>query len=161
MLALAVVKCQSSEVGSIGVNDDGVVFVADDELGAVLYEPRRVTLPDGTTIAHESQGGTLSSVAAIDHGEFFLEIAYLGDGPVGGELVMTASVPGRQVASYVHLGDLWADDVPEHVPESWPAAVDLAIGLLGPEALPVVGGNVITKDDVEQFHQRLLGVLYA
>jgi hypothetical protein len=148
-------------VGSIGVNDDGVVFIADDDLGTVLYEPRLVTLPDGTTIAHESRGGTLSSVAAIDHGEFFLEIAYLGDGPGGGELVMTASVPGRPVVSYVYLGDLWADEVPESVPESWPAAVDLAIGLLGPEALPVAGGAVITKDEVEAFHQRLLGVLYA
>jgi hypothetical protein len=148
-------------VGSIGVNDDGVAFVADAEHGTVLYEPRRVTLPDGTTIEHESQGGTLSAVAAVEHGEFFLEIAYLGDGPVGGELVMTVSVPSRPVASHVYLGDLWADEVPTRVPESWPAAVDLAIGLLGPEALPVAGGNVITKDDVEAFHQQLLGVLHA
>ena len=143
------------------MNDDGVVFVADAEHGTVLYEPRRVTLPDGTTIEHESQGGTLSSVAAIDHGEFFLEIAYLGDGPLGGELVMTVSVPTQAVASYVYLGELWADEIPSEVPASWPAAVDLAIGLLGPEALPVANRAVVTKDDVEEFHQRLLGVLYA
>jgi len=131
--------------GSIEVSDDGQVLV---------YTPYAVTAPDGTTIAHESRGGQMVSAWATSVGEAFVEVAHLGDGPEGGELVMTVTRPGHSPA--VALGRLVTDDVPATVPESWPAAVDLALGL-------IVDGTLDSgsKDDVEAFHQRLLGVWFG
>ncbi len=136
----------------MSVREDGSIEVSD--AGQVLvYTPYRVTAPDGSTIAHESRGGQMASVWATSVGETFVEICYLGDGPEGGELVMVATRPGH--SPDVALGNLVTDDVPDTVAESWPAAVDLAIGLVVDETL-----DSGTKDDVEAFHQRLLGVWF-
>ncbi|MEJ7636249.1 hypothetical protein [Aeromicrobium sp.] len=128
---------------------------------SLTFRPRLVTLDDGTTIAHESQGGAMSAAWAIDLGDgVFVEIAHLGDGPVGGELVMTVTnIDPDGTQRHVAIGDLWADELPEHVPTSWPVAVDLALGLLDGEAQVI--GPGITKDDIETLHQRLLGALHG
>ncbi len=120
-----------------------------------------MTLDDGTTVAHESQGGEMSSVWAADlGGDWFVEVAHLGDGPVGGELVMTVTHIGLdETVRYVTIGDLWADDLPARVAPSWPVAVDLALGLMEGE-VQILGPD-ITKDDVETLHQRLLGALHG
>lgn len=144
----------------IQTNDDGTIVVEGAER-TLTYTPRLVTLDDGTTVAHESQGGEMSSVWATDlGGDWFVEVAHLGDGPVGGELVMTATHIGLdETVRYVTIGDLWADELPSDVPPSWPVAVDLALGLM--EGDVHVVGSDITKDDVETLHQRLLGALHG
>ncbi|WP_157413064.1 hypothetical protein [Aeromicrobium sp. Root236] len=144
----------------IQTNDDGTIMVEGAER-TLTYAPRLVTLDDGTTVAHESQGGEMTSVWAADlGGDWFVEVAHLGDGPVGGELVMTATHIGLdETVRYVTIGDLWADELPSVVPPSWPVAVDLALGLMEGE-VHVVGAD-ITKDDVETLHQRLLGALHG
>lgn len=128
---------------------------------SLTYTPRLVTLDDGTAVAHESQGGEMSSVWAVDlGGNFFVEVAHLGDGPVGGELVMTVTYIGiDETLRYVAIGDLWADELPAHVPPSWPAAVDLALGLMDGDVHLI--GTDATKDDIETLHQRLLGALHG
>lgn len=144
----------------IQTNDDGTIVVAGSER-SLTFAPRLITLDDGTTVAHESQGGEMSSVWATDlGGDWFVEVAHLGDGPVGGELVMTVTHIGMdETARYVTIGDLWAGDLPAHVPPSWPVAVDLALGLM--EGNVQILGPGITKDDVETLHQRLLGALHG
>jgi hypothetical protein len=147
-------------VRGIQTNDDGAIVVEGTER-SLTYTPRLVTLDDGTTVAHESQGGDMSSVWATDlGGGWFVEVAHLGDGPVGGELVMTVTFIGLdETLRYVAIGDLWADELPSHVPPSWPVAVDLALGLM--EGKVEILGAGITKDDVEALHQRLLGELHG
>ncbi|WP_159541027.1 hypothetical protein [Aeromicrobium sp. 9AM] len=144
----------------IRTNDDGAIVVEGTER-SLTYTPRLVTLDDGTTVAHESQGGEMSSVWAADlGGGWFVEVAHLGDGPVGGELVMTATFIGLdETVRYVAIGDLWADELPANVPPSWPVAVDLALGLM--EGQVQILGADVTKDDVETLHQRLLGALHG
>ncbi|WP_332667287.1 hypothetical protein [Aeromicrobium sp.] len=144
----------------IQTNDDGSIVVEGAER-SLTYTPRLITLDDGTTIAHESQGGELSSVWALDlGGDWFVEVAHLGDGPVGGELVMTVTHIGLdETLRHVAIGDLWAADLPSDVPPSWPVAVDLALGLMEGQ-VHILGGD-ITKDDVETLHQRLLGALHG
>ena len=144
----------------IQTNDDGTIVVAGADR-TLTYAPRLVTLDDGMTVAHESQGGEMSSVWATDlGGDWFVEVAHLGDGPVGGELVMTATHIGLdETVRYVTIGDLWADELPADVPPSWPVAVDLALGLMEGD-VHVIGAD-ITKDDVETLHQRLLGALHG
>jgi hypothetical protein len=128
---------------------------------SLTYTPRLVTLDDGTTVAHDSQGGQMSSVWAADLGSnLFVEVAHLGDGPVGGELVMTVTHIGLdQTRRFVALGDLWAAELPATVPPSWPVAVDLALGLLEGDVRLL--GTDATKADVETLHQRLLEVLHG
>lgn len=135
--------------------------IVDGGERSLTYTPRLVTLDDGTKIAHESQGGEMSSVWAADlGGNFFVEVAHLGDGPVGGELVMTVTYIGiDETLRYVAIGDLWADELPAEVPLSWPVAVDLALGLMDGDVRLI--GTDITKDDVETLHQRLLGALHG
>ena len=91
-----------------GIRDtgDGTVVVEGTER-TLVYTPRLVTLDDGTTVAHESRGGDMSSVWAVDlGGDFFAEVAHLGDGPVGGELVMTVTWIGReQTLRHVAIGE--------------------------------------------------------
>ncbi|AXT84533.1 hypothetical protein C6I20_04520 [Aeromicrobium sp. A1-2] len=128
---------------------------------SLTFTAYEVRLADGTTIAHESRGGDMSSVWATDlGGDWFVEVAHLGDGPAGGELVMTVSHIGLdQTRRWVTIGALWADELPAHVAPSWPVAVDLALGLMegSPEILPAA----VSKDDVEALHQRLLGALHG
>ena len=144
----------------IQTNDDGDIVVEGTER-SLTYAPRLVTLDDGTTVAHESQGGEMSAVWATDlGGGWFVEVAHLGDGPVGGELVMTVTWIGLdETVRYVAIGDLWADELPPQVPPSWPVAVDLALGLM--DGKVQILGPDITKDDVETLHQRLLGALHG
>ncbi|MBD8605736.1 hypothetical protein IFT73_02610 [Aeromicrobium sp. CFBP 8757] len=152
----------------ISETPDGHVIVTGGER-SLTYAPRRVTVDDGTVVAHESQGGEMSSVWAADlGGPFFVEVAHLGDGPVGGELVMTVTHIGPdETRRFVALGDLWAADLPAAAARGWAvwaAAVDLALGLLdGDVALLGTGvdGAPLTKDDVEDLHQRLLGALHG
>jgi len=140
-------------VSEVAVRADGAIEVVDgDEV--LVYTPYEVTAPDGTRIAHESRGGTMASVWATTLGETFVEVSHLGDGPRGGELVMVVTRPGH--SPDVALGALVTDEVPSTVPESWPAAVDLAIGLIVTDTL-----DSGSKDDVEAFHQRLLGVWFG
>ncbi len=135
------------------VRDDGAIEVVDGE-EVLVYTPYAVTAPDGTTIAHESRGGSMVSVWATSVGEAFVEVSHLGHGPEGGELVMVVTRPGH--TPEVALGALVTDDVPETVAESWPPAVDLAVGLIVTDTL-----DSGTKDDVEAFHQRLLSVWFG
>jgi hypothetical protein len=151
----------------VGIKDsgDGTVIVEGADR-TLVYTPRQVTLDDGTTIAHESQGGDMASVWAADlGGDFFAEVAHLGDGPIGGELVMTVTYIGLdETLRYVAIGDLWADELPDHVPASWPVAVDLALGLLDGDVRLIGTPRVdppLTKGDVETLHQRLLGALHG
>ena len=144
----------------IKTNADGAIVVEGAER-SLTFTARLVTLDDGTTVAHESQGGEMASVWATDlGGDWFAEVAHLGDGPVGGELVMTVTHIGLDATTrYVAIGDLWADELPSQVPPSWPVAVDLALGLM--DGKVTVLGPDITKDDVETLHQRLLGALHG
>jgi hypothetical protein len=156
-LALAVVKCQSTEMEGIvpGIDPDGDAVVVSGRERTLTYRPRIVTLSDGTTLEHESRGGALSSVWAADLGDRYVEVVHLGDGPHGGELVLV--VPD---ADTVVLGDLAGDDASGATPE-WAGAVDLAIGLTRPDSRILTSGGAITREDLEEFHQRLLGVLYG
>ena len=130
---------------------DAVLVTGDDR--RLTYRPRLVTLSDGTRIEHESLGGSLSSVWATDLGERYVEVVHLGPGPEGGELVLV--VPDADV---VVLGDL-AGGEPTGATAEWAAALDLAIGLTRPTTQILTSHGTITRDDLEDFHQRLLGVL--
>lgn len=132
---------------------DGAIEVVDGDR-VLVYTPYEVTAPDGSTVSHESRGGTMASVWSTEVGDAFVELSHLGDGPQGGELVMVVTRPGH--SPEVALGALVTDDVPATVPESWPAAVDLAIGLIVDTTL-----DSGSKDDVEAYHQRLLGVWFG
>jgi hypothetical protein len=147
-------------MGGVGVNGDAIVV--DGDGSELRYTPRLVQ-HDGVDVAHESRGGSLSAVWVGQVGDYFVEVAHLGDGPEGGELVMTVTAPELPgVRPMVALGDLFQRETPTVVNPSWPAAVDHALGLLTNETIIVsLDGEPITKDDVEAFHQRLLGVLYA
>lgn len=153
MLALSTVKCQSTGVEGIEVEGDAVVVRGTER--TLTYRPRAVEISDGTTLEHESRGGSLSSVWAGDLGDRYVEVVHLGHGPHGGELVLV--VPGADV---VALGDLAGDD-PSGATADWAAAVDLAIGLARPETHVLTSSGPMTRDDLEAFHQRLLGVLHG
>ncbi|RLV56612.1 hypothetical protein D9V41_05960 [Aeromicrobium phragmitis] len=134
------------------VRDDGAIAVSSQD-ETLLYTPYRVTAPDGSVIAHESRGGSLAGAWATQLGTAFVEIAFLGDGPEGGELAMVVTEDGT---TQVALGALVTDDVPADVPPSWPAAIDLALGLIADTTL-----DAGSKDDVERFHQRLLEIVHG
>ena len=133
---------------------DGSVTVTGTDR-TLTYTPRSVELSDGTSIAHESRGGTLSSVWAGDLGDRYVEVVHLGDGPEGGELVLV--VPSDDV---VALGDLVGDD-PSGATPQWAAAIDLALGLMTADTHVQTTGGPVSRDEVEDFHQRLLGVLHG
>lgn len=113
-----------------------------------------MTLSDGTAIAHESQGGELSSVWATDLGDCYVEVVYVGDGPVGGELVVV--VPADDV---VIVGDLYPGDSMDDVPPAWPGSVDLAMGLTTVTTTIITSVGEITRDEFDASHQRLLGAV--
>ncbi|WP_293784507.1 hypothetical protein [uncultured Aeromicrobium sp.] len=134
------------------VRDDGAIVVsAAGE--TLLYTPYRVTAADGSVIAHESRGGSLAGAWATQLGTAFVEVSFLGHGPEGGELVMVVT---DGTDTHVALGALVTDHVPAEVPPSWPAAVDLALGLIINTTL-----DSGSKDEVERFHQRLLEVVHG
>lgn len=146
-------------MGAIG--SEGEVVSVTGASRTLTYRPRRVTLSDGTFLMHESRGGTLSSVWAADLGDLFVEVVHLGHGPVGGELVLV--VPDGDV---VALGDLVpalgpGDGPLPPVRPSWPQAVDLAVGLTRPASRILTSSGEITREDLEAFHQTLLGALHG
>lgn len=143
----------AGRVTDVLAKNDGSVWVIDggERLG---YFGREVIAPDGSTIKHESLGGSLVSVWAAGVGDAFVEISHLGDGPEGGELVMV--VTPADGTPMVALGGLVTETIPEDVPPSWPEAIDLALGLIVDTTL-----DSGPKDDIDAFHQRLLGVLFG
>lgn len=164
-MALESRKCQSNEVDQFDdVALDTAVTIKDDAIrvtdggASLVFTPFAVTAPDGTVVAHESRGGTLSSAWAGTVGRLYVEVSHVGPGATGGELLMVVTDPASG-DTRVALGDL-VTDIPEGLaPETvfaWAASVDLALGLLTGDTL-----DSGTKDDVEAFHQRLLGVLHA
>jgi len=132
---------------------DTIVVTGRDR--SLTYRPRRITLDDGTWIAHESRGGSLSSVWAVDLGDRFVEVVHLGAGPTGGELVVV--VPD---ADTVLLGDLVSEPTGA-VPASWPVAVDLAVGLTRAGSTILTTAGEVSREGLEDFHQRLLGLLHG
>ncbi|HPU12241.1 MAG TPA: hypothetical protein PLQ19_00455 [Aeromicrobium sp.] len=132
---------------------DGTIEVSDDAQ-TLRYTGYEVTDPAGNVISHESRGGTLSSVWATEVGTAFVEISHLGDGPAGGELVMVVTLADG--STVVALGDLVVDQLPATVSPSWPVAIDLAIGLVATDTI-----DSGSRTDLEDFHQRLLGVLFG
>ncbi len=106
---------------------DTVVVTGDER--TLTYRPRLVALSDGTTIEHESRGGSLSAVWASDLGGRYVEVVHLGHGP-GRRRAGARRARRRRRSS---LGDL-ASDEPDGGgrPPSGPVAVDLAIGLTRP-----------------------------
>lgn len=138
------------------IGSEGEVVTVTGATRTLTYRPRRVTLSDGTFLLHDSRGGTLSSVWAADLGDLFVEVVHLGHGPVGGELVLV--VPDGDV---VAVGDLVVPEVTGPVPPGWPTAVDLAIGLTRPSTRIVASHGDVTREDLEDFHQRLLGALHG
>ncbi len=121
----------------------------------LTYLPRRVTMDDGTELVHESRGGTLSSAWAGDLGARYVEVVHLGAGPTGGELVLV--VPDLDI---VAVGDLYATSPAGATPE-WAAAVDLALGLTTDSTTILSSAGRVARDELEAFHQRLLGVLHG
>lgn len=142
-------------VSEVSIREDGSIEVNDGG-AALTYTPYLVTAPDGSAIAHESRGGSMASVWATAVGETFVEISHLGDGPNGGELIMVVTQPGQP--PLVALGALVTEHLPDQVADSWPVAIDLALGLITTEVDTLDSGS---HDDLEAFHQRLLGVLFG
>ena len=141
-------------VPGIDTVGDTVVVTGDER--TLTYQPRLVTISDGTRIEHESRGGSLSSVWATDlGGGRYVEVVHLGHGPEGGELVMV--VPD---ADTVALGDL-AGGEPTGATAAWAGAIDLAIGLTRPSSQILTSSGAIARDELEDFHQQLLGVLHG
>ena len=123
----------------------------------LTYRPRGVTLSDGGWVAHESRGGFMSSVWAIDLGDRFVEVVHLGHGHSGGELVVV--VPN---ADTVLIGDLYTPNLEgTDVKPSWPAAVDLVLGLTHPTTTILASSGPVEREDLADFHQTLLGRLHG
>ena len=135
------------------MQDDAVVVSGGDR--TLTYGPRLVTVSDGTTVEHESRGGSLSSVWAADLGGCYVEVVHLGHGPTGGELVLV--VPD---AKTVAIGDLAGDDV-AGATATWAAAIDLALGLVGQGYRILTSTGTLTRDELEDFHQQLLGGIHG
>lgn len=155
-MALSPYKCQSNGVTHVKTERDGIVIKGSES--SLTYSPRAVTLSDGTTITHESQGGSLSSVWATDLGDCYVEVVYVGDGPNGGELVVV--VPADDV---IIVGDLYPAgsdlDGPGDVPPTWPGAVDLAMGLTTTTTTVLTSHGQITREEFDDSHQQLLGAV--
>lgn len=120
----------------------------------LTYRPREVTIDDGTRLVHTSLGGDLESVWAGDLGDRYVEVVHLGDGPVGGELVLV-----DPTTDTVLVGDLYTDEAPSPNP-AWPATIDLVLGLLTATTTVVTSDGTVDREAVEAFHQRLLGALH-
>lgn len=151
-MALSPYKCQSNGVTHVSIDRDTVVIQGNDS--ALTYTPHALTLSGGQTIAHESQGGTLSSVRALDLGDCYVEIVYLGDGPHGGELAVVIPEDNTVV-----LGDLYPGPDVSSVLPSWAEAVDLAVGLTNASSTIYTSYGQVTRDELDAAHQRLLGIL--
>ncbi len=85
---------------------------------------------------------TFSSVAAIDLGDRFVELAYPGRGHTDGDIVIR--VPDVDV---VFAGDLIEQSAPpafggDCFPLEWPGTLDLVIGMLSAESVVVPGHGI-------------------
>ncbi|TXL61841.1 hypothetical protein [Aeromicrobium terrae] len=138
-----------------GIVADGDSVVVTGAERTLTYRPRRVTVSDGTFVMHTSRGGGMSSVWFTDLGDCFVEVVHLGAGPEGGELVLV--VPGRDT---VAIGDLYVRK-PRSAGPSWPRAVELAVGLTTPATRILTSRGEISRDELEDFHQRLLGLIHG
>jgi len=138
-----------------GIPGESGAFELAGSERVLTYRPRLVTLDDGTEVAHESQGGQLASVWSTDLGDCYVEVIHLGDGPVGGELVMVVPAPDT-----IAVGDLYALE-PTGSIGSWAAAVDLVLGLTTTGTTIWSSVGLVSRDELESFHQRLLGILHA
>lgn len=141
------------------ISSEGEVVTVAGEVRTLTYRPRRVTLSDGTFLLHESRGGTLSSVWAADLGDLFVEVVHLGHGPEGGELVLV--VPCADVVAIGDLAGPRIDPRPGTATASWAGALDLALGLMGPDTRVLTSSGEIDRDAVDAAHQRLLGALHG
>lgn len=150
-MALPQAKCQSTDVSDNA--ESPVVVTGTDH--TLTYSSRRVTIDDGTELVHESLGGTLSSAWAGDLGDCYVEVVHIGDGPVGGELVLVA--PDRNL---VALGDLYRSS-PAGATPTWAEAIDLTLGLTTVSTTILSSSGPVVRDELEAFHQQLLGVLYG
>lgn len=121
----------------------------------LTYQPREVTIDDGTRLVHTSLGGDLESVWAGDLGDRYVEVVHLGAGPEGGELVLVD--PGTDT---VVIGDLYTDEAPAPHAE-WPVTIDLVLGLLTERSTVITSAGTVDRETIEMFHQRLLGVLHG
>lgn len=144
-------------VSHVKTDPDGVVIQGSDSF--LTYTSRAVTLEDGTTIEHESQGGQLSSVWATDLGDCYVEVVYVGDGPHGGELVVVVPAEDIIIVGDLYPGDLSVVEGLENVPPTWPGAVDLAMGLTTTTTTVLTTLGQITREEFDDSHQRLLGAV--
>jgi len=144
-------------VEHVKTDRDGVV-IQGSKL-SLTYSPRAVTLSDGTTIAHESRGGSVSSVWATDLGDCYVEVVYVGDGPHGGELVVVVPADDVIIVGDLYPGDPSSGAVLENVPPTWPGAVDLAMGLTTTTMAVLTSHGQITREEFDDSHQRLLGAV--
>lgn len=122
---------------------------------ALIYRPREVTFDDGTRLAHTSLGGDLESVWAGDLGDRYVEVVHLGPGPQGGELIVVDSTSNTVV-----IGNLYTPEI-DVVAAEWPGTIDLVLGLLTADSTVVTSTGNVDRDEIEAFHQRLLGVLHG
>lgn len=150
-MALPQGKCQSSDVPDIAESP----YEVGGTERTLTYSPRRITIDDGTEIVHESLGGTLASAWAGDLGEQYVEVVHLGHGPSGGELVLV--VPDLNI---IVIGDLYAAS-PDGATPTWAEAVDLTLGLTTLSTKILSSSGPVTRDELEAFHQQLLGVLHG
>ncbi len=58
------------------------------------------------------------------------------------------------------VGDLYAEQ-PDGATPTWAEAVDLALGLTTVTTTILSSSGPVTRDQLEAFHQRLLGVLHG
>ena len=145
------------EVTHVKTDPDGVVIEGSES--SLTYTPQAVTLSDGTTITHESRGGTLSSVWATDLGDCYVEVVYVGDGPHGGELVVVVPADDVIIVGDLYPGEPSALEGLENVPPTWPGAVDLAMGLTTTTTKVLTSHGEITREEFDASHQRLLGAV--
>jgi hypothetical protein len=136
-------------VADIEITDDAVVVTGSD--CSLRYRSTRVILDDGTWVAHHSRGGSLRSVWAKDLGRALAQVFHFGDGPEGGELVL--SVPENNM---VAIGGLYARDEPSLVGPSWPDAVEHVLALTTEQTRILTSGGEISRAELESFHAKLL-----
>ena len=87
------------------------------------------------------------------------QVVVVLDGPHPGWEHAVAPVAGPDL-DVVAIGDLYADS-PDDATPAWAEAVDLALGLTTVTTKILSSSGPVTRDELEAFHQRLLGVLHG
>lgn len=121
----------------------------------LAYDPQRLTVSEldgigATTVAHESHPADtqIASVWATDLGNCYIEVMHPGDGPAGGELVVV--VPGDNA---IIIGDLMG---PGTATPDWASALDLVLGLTNKDTLVHTSAGVVSREELDIAHQKLL-----